>query len=359
MKFVLGAVGGNAEVRKKKAALAAHVTHLESCAVDVADFPPWDDQVSTVRCLIQSDCSLIQREKHDNFVCDFFYLCGHVHTQEFASMCSKLTQSWALNGEESQNLVCVQGPGFNYGDNVINTDRSLQLWVNDEEVPTYSRIHWQQLLNSMPIVLRRLRKKILTESFLSRDIKTIKVKENRRSDSFIRWAGLPEINHWVFEEAVASLLVKEAPSLLPALQAAKESKEYLHAACLIWRAHAKVLRRCPQKVAGALDAIINECAPFGGYKEHDAWALHLMLRKLAGKSTRLDHSFHLEIIKAVISGRAYQFREYLTSLRRPNSTCAIWHNLGTDPNLNDYLAIKLAEAVQNTEERSPKVVYIT
>lgn len=88
---------------------------------------------------------------------------------------------------------------------------------------------------------------------------------------------------------------------------------------------------------GALDAL------GGPQKEYDAYVLHVALRARARCSGILTHDFHYSVVLACLRGdRAHD--KYLRSLA-PANNVIIAHDIGIDPNCDDYLALRLADAV--------------
>ena len=319
-RFVAVAVGGSNRDRVSRAALAGRVTKLHSLAVRTVR-PPWS-KVSPLPCHapeapgIAVDFLMVPA--------DHMILLGHMPPADFDEWC----------GITKPSTVTIAGPGFNY--TKTNGLPEGVLTVTADSVPSYTKRQWQALVEHYPATLKAMRSTLVGSFFCTRSAEFVK---GDGTDAFYRWAGIAPKSGPEFEAAVVEALREVCPRLnVPA--SGHDPVVWLQ---LTLDGYEKAgLARCPLKnVTPAVLAAVDRYGTTS--KEYDAFVLHHALRGIAGLSGLLTHDFHYQVLMAVLKDDPC-YDQYLRKLV-PTGTVNVVHDLGLDPNCDDYLALRLAERV--------------
>lgn len=313
------AVGGTDRDRVNRAEDVKRFVHIKSYA-KLCSGRPWT-KIQSLAC--QLKCRPGVAYPDNLILAKAIYLCGHVDPIAFRAHCDTYRP----------DHVAVLGPGFNYLD---STDPPGAFMISALNAPSYTRDQWKELFNHLPEDCKALRYKLLGAFLISRSPALIRTDSRGATDAFLRWANITPSEAEEFEEGLA--LELDDVGLYQQLCGLRGSPTYL-TDVLALKGHAL---QQPEEVGQAAATVLEKLWPGHTLKEYDAWGLHLFLRGLAQMPTVLTHDFHYKTMLDILRGAPDT--EYL-QLLRPDMSLAIWHDHGIDPNLDDLLALKFAEAI--------------
>lgn len=296
------AVGGTTRDRVSRAGFVRRLSAMPSHAV-ICEGRPWTG-VSPLPCLVPAAPGTAVTANLLPY--GHLVVIGHVDPHDL--------DTW-----NAQSIV-IGGPGFNYMRKEVPPGA---MSVTADEVPAYTVAAWDALFEHYPSGVRDLRPMAIASFYLTRS----KAMIRDGADAFYRWANI--VDGPAFEAEVARRLGKLAPAGIEGASLAGVIERYAASGL------------APADVAVP---VMNALSVAGGLqKEYDAYVLHVALRCRAHVGGTLDHAFHYSVVLACVRGDGTH-DSYLKKLA-PTEDVILVHDIGIDPNCDDFLAMCLADAI--------------
>lgn len=290
--------------------------------------------------------------------------------------------------EESLDIEClVQGPGFNLNAGCIaRLDASPHIssvtTVSASQCPRWSAKEWSELLSLYPDPLRVLRVPQLVTFYLTRQQSMVKIRRQEDGTEVMTSAFYNQFG--IIPDSIQRVLEFERTVVYSFFESASQD---MYLAVRAWcrliltglkmiEAEANTVEEALKEVANMMTSIPLE-APFHihlvrpitealekfshGIKEYDSYALHTFVANKHGLAPP-SGSQHYHLMLNILKSRRHQtvewtsYESHLRSVVQKHSSRShhwiVLHDLGLDPQNDDYLAILLLEwLLQNSDVR--------
>merc|ERR1712137_508599 len=284
---------------------------------------------------------------------DLLLVIGHLHDDEFRGVCASQV------GMLEENVWALGGKPTSYTLKIPTTNS-----VDESLCPVYNLNEWKPLFKLYPPILQKLRSYQWGALFCSRRPLTIREHHGVWTSAFYRQFNLHNIirkgkmldferevlknagDHHKFGDTLAKLDNLTMGKTL-------SEREQAFAVCAAYDANWPW--DDPALMESLTDSLTKVIPKFVGVgsevKEHDSFVAHKMLRSCAGFKENLDHSEHIQFLQKCLKRlqgdrRALQdvYTEYLHEGLR-GRRIVVFHDLGTDPMNEDWLALAMMWSV--------------